>query len=67
VPGVAQVFFNESWDHGMHIELSYYYFIAACLNNSFAFFALAPAVTAQYGVPWHSERTPSTVQSAATF
>lgn len=24
----------------MHILLSYYYFIAACLNNSFAFFAV---------------------------
>ena len=29
----VNVFFNESWDHDLHIELSLYYFVAAGFNN----------------------------------
>eukprot|EP01050_Picozoa_sp_SAG11_P049879 SAG11_NODE_27490_length_332_cov_0.665236_1_plen_82_part_10 len=37
----------------MHIAFSYYYFTAACLNNTFAFFALAPEISARHRVPWY--------------
>ena len=38
------VFFNESWDHDAHIELSMYYFVAAAFNNVFLYFAVLPRI-----------------------
>ena len=47
----VNVFFNESWDHDAHIELSYYYFVAAGFNNVFLYFAMLPRIWAEHGAP----------------
>jgi hypothetical protein len=47
----VNVFFNESWDHDAHIDLSYFYFVAAGFNNVFLYFALLPGIWAQYRLP----------------
>ena len=47
----VNVFFNESWDHDAHIELSYYYFVAAGFNNVFLYFAMLPRIWAEHRAP----------------
>ena len=47
----VNVFFNESWDHDSHIELSLYYFVAAGFNNVFLYFGLLPRIWAEHRRP----------------
>eukprot|EP01047_Picozoa_sp_COSAG01_P051682 COSAG01_NODE_5359_length_4310_cov_55.597720_3_plen_390_part_00 len=45
----VNVFFNESWDHFWHIQLSYFYFTTAALNLFFLFPALLPELNSLGG------------------
>ena len=47
----VNVFFNESWDHDSHIDLSMNYFVAAGFNNIFLYFAILPRIWVEHRAP----------------